>query len=290
MPTLHAENLYAPAAGSFATAHGRARPAFPTWPEWGAFLLQIVLVIGIELSDDIYHGFISRRPVALPQANAVHVMRFEQSHGFWVEPAIQRYFEHVHHLWGLSITWREVVPLVNTMYGVAHGLVTMAMAIWLFWQHRDRFPFVRNVFIVTTALSVVTYNIFSVAPPRLATGLTYDGRPFHFIDTVFVGGGVNLGFDRYAAMPSLHVAWALIVGVTVFWTARQFTVRLLGIVHPTLMCLAVIITANHYIADCLAALAIVVIAYIVAWLGAKTNISWIVGPDAGSPEDVAQSA
>jgi len=290
VPTLHAENLYAPNAGSLAAQPSRVRSAFPTWREWCSFLLQIVLVVGIELCDDVYHGFISLRATALPQANAVRVMNFEQSHGFWVEPGIQRYFEHVHQLLGLTITWREVVPLVNTVYGVAHGVVTMAMAIWLFWRHRNLFPFVRNVFIVTTALSVLTYNIFPVAPPRLATGMTYQGRPFHFIDTVFVGGGVNLGFDRYAAMPSLHVAWALIVGVTVFWTARQLTVRLLGIVHPTLMCLAVIVTANHYITDCLAALVIVVIAYLVAWLGSKTNLPWITGADAGEPEDVKQSA
>jgi len=290
VPTLHAENLYAPGTGSFAAQHSRTRQAFPTWPEWGSFLLQILLVVGIELCDDIYHGFISPRPIALPQANAVRVVLFEQSHGFWIEPGIQRYFEHVHHLFGLTITWQHVVPLVNTIYGVAHGVVTMAMAIWLFWQHRNRFPFVRNVFIVTTALSVITYNVFPVAPPRLATGLTYHGRPFQFIDTVFVGGGVNLGFDRYAAMPSLHVAWAFIVGVTVFWTARRLGVRLLGIVHPILMFLAVLVTANHFIADCLGALAIVVIAYPVAWLGSKTNVSWITGADAGDPEGTRQSA
>jgi hypothetical protein len=282
--SMKADNLHLTGTEPFAAHYSQARQAFPTWPEWCSFLLQILLVVGIELCDDVYHGFISPRSVAFPQANAVRVMDFEQTHGFWVEPGIQRYFEHVHHLLDLDITWHQVVPVVNTMYGVAHGVVTMAMAIWLFWRHRNLFPFVRNVFIVTTFLSVVTYNIFPTAPPRLATGMTYHGRPFHFIDTVFVGGGVNLGFDRYAAMPSLHVAWALIVGVTVFLTARNLGVRLLGIVHPILMCLAVIVTANHYIADCLAALAIVLIAYLVAWLGSKTKVSWITGVKAGTPD------
>src|SRR6185312_8439755 len=140
--------------------------------------LQIVLVVCIELSDDFYRGFISPRAAGLPLANAVRVMDFEQSHGFWVEPGIQEYFKHVHDLLGLTITWPDIILLVNTMYGVAHGVVTMAMAVWLFWRHRNLFPFVRNVFIVTTALSVMTYNIFPTAPPRLATGLSYQGRPF----------------------------------------------------------------------------------------------------------------
>ena len=287
---MNADNLRLPGAGPLAAQHSRSRQAFPTWPEWRSFLLQALLVAGIELSDDFYRGVISPRPVAFPQANAVHVMDFERSHGFWVEPAIQRYFEHVHHFLGLTITWREVVPLVNTIYGVAHGLVTLVVALWLFWRRRTLFPFVRNVFIITTALSVVTYNLFPLAPPRLATGLTYNGRPFHFIDTVFVGGGVNLGFDRYAAMPSLHLAWALIVGVTVFWTARPLAVRLLGIAHPVLMCLAVVVTANHYIADCLGALAIVLVAYLVAWLGSKSNLPWIAGVDSDDPGAVTQRA
>jgi membrane-associated phospholipid phosphatase len=125
---------------------------------------------------------------------------------------------------------------------------------------------VRNIFLITTALSVIIYNVFPVAPPRLATGLRYHGHPFHFIDTVFVGKGVDLSFDRYAAMPSLHVAWATIVGLGVAWLARPILLRLLGLVYPFMMGVAVIVTGNHYIADCLGGAAVVVIAWFISIL------------------------
>jgi membrane-associated phospholipid phosphatase len=240
------------------------RTVFPSLREWGAFTLQVGLVVGIELSDDITRGMIAPRAPEPAQANALQVMHFEQEHGFWIEPAIQRYFEHPHRLPGLEIDWGQVVPLVNALYGVAHGLVTIIFAIWLFWRRPALFPFVRNVFLFATAFSVALYNIFPLAPPRLATGLSYQGLPFHFIDTVFVGDGVNLSFDQYAAMPSLHVVWALIVGLTLAWTARPWAVRLIGLIYPVLMSVAVIVTGNHYIVDCLGGAAVVVAGYILA--------------------------
>jgi membrane-associated phospholipid phosphatase len=67
-------------------------------------------------------------------------------------------------------------------------------------------------------------------------------------------------------MPSLHVAWALIVGVGVAWIARPIALRLLGLVYPFLMSLAVIVTGNHYIADCLGGAAVVVVAWFLSTL------------------------
>jgi membrane-associated phospholipid phosphatase len=113
-------------------------------------------------------------------------------------------------------------------------------------------------------MSVAIYNIFPLAPPRLATGLLYHGHPFSFVDTVFKNGGVDLSFDQYAAMPSLHIVWALIAGLALFWLARPLLVRLYGLCHPVLMGWAVVVTGNHYIADCLAGAAVVALAFIFA--------------------------
>lgn len=239
---------------------------WPTWREWGLFILQALLIVGIEVSDDMVRGLIAPRPIGPPLANAIRVMDFERAHGFWLEPSTQRFFEHTHHLLGLTIGWAQVMPVANLIYELGHGLVTCAFALWIFWRRRTLFPFIRNIFIGATALSVLIYNLFPVAPPRLALGLRYDGHPFHFIDTVFDNGGVNLSFDRYAAMPSLHIAWALIVGLTLFWLARPLVVRLFGLVHPVIMSLCVIVTGNHYIVDCLGAVGVVVISWFLALL------------------------
>ncbi|HWE64364.1 MAG TPA: phosphatase PAP2 family protein, partial [Chloroflexota bacterium] len=146
-----------------------------TWREWRSFILQVCLVVGIELSDDITRGFFFHRPVGPAQENALRVMQFEQSHGFWIEPGLQRFFEQPHHLLGMLIAWPQVVDVVNSLYGLAHGLITCLVALWVFWRRRSLFPFVRNVFLISTAMSVAVYNIFPTAPPRLAIGLRYDG-------------------------------------------------------------------------------------------------------------------
>jgi hypothetical protein len=260
-------------------------PAFPSWQEWLLFIVQIVIVAGVEVSDDLLRGKVFPRDVAETQANAERVVQFEASHNFWVEPAIQRFFEQTHHFLDLSMTWQQVVPLANSLYGIAHGLVTALVAAWLYWRRPKDFAFVRNIFLFSTALSVAVYNAFPVAPPRLATGLRYEGKPFHFVDTVFVGGGVNLSFDRYAAMPSLHVVWALIAGATLVILARPPIIRAIGVLHPVLICTAVLITANHYIADCLGAMAVVVIAYGLALVVSRWQAVALLGArHAGKPD------
>lgn len=257
--------------GGDATDARQSPASFPTWGEWVSFLLQVCLVVGIEVSDDITRGKFFPRAPGPAQANAEAVARFEQAHDLWVEPAIQRYFEHPHDVLWLTLDWGRVVPVVNTFYGAAHGLVTMAFAIWIFWRRPHLFPFLRNVFLAATALSVMIYNLFPVAPPRLADRLTFNGQPYHFIDTVFVGGGVTLSFDKYAAMPSLHVVWALIVGLSLAWTARSLLGRVLWPIYPIVMSLVVMVTGNHFILDCFGALAVVVAGCLVAVLAARLS-------------------
>jgi hypothetical protein len=228
----------------------------------------VCLVVGVELADDITRGMFIPRPPGPARANAVDLVHFEQQHGLWVEPAIQHYFAYPHDLLILTLDWARVVPVVNAVYGIAHGLVTLAFALWIYWRKPSLFPFIRNVFLFATMLSVIGYNVFPVAPPRLAGDLPFNGGSYHFVDTVFEGGGVNLSFDQYAAMPSLHVVWALIVGLTMAWIARSVLVRLLWLAYPLLMSLVVIVTGNHYIADCLGALVVVVAGYILAMAAA----------------------
>ena len=242
----------------------RAWEAWPTGRELGAFGLQVAAVAGVDLADEAVRGLLVPQNPALAQANAMRVMDFERAHDLWLEPWLQRGLEQTHHLAGLSIGWGQVVTAVNAIYGLGHLCITLTFALWLYWFRRDLFPFVRNLFLLTNLLAVALYNLFPLAPPRLATGLRYLGRPFHFADTVFGGGGgVKLSFDEFAAMPSLHVAWALIVGLTVAYIARAPLARLLGLLYPLLMGTAVVVSGNHYIADGLGALAVLSVSFLI---------------------------
>lgn len=242
----------------------RAWEARPTGRELCAFGLQVEAVAGVDLADEAVRGLLVPQNPALAQANAMRVMDFERAHDLWLEPWLQRGLEQTHHLAGLSIGWGQVVTAVNAVYGLGHLFITLTFALWLYWFRRDLFPFVRNLFLLTNLLAVVLYNLFPLAPPRLATGLRYLGRPFHFADTVFGGGGgVKLSFDEFAAMPSLHVAWALIVGLTVVYVARAPLARLLGLLYPLVMGTAVVVSGNHYIADGLGAMAVLSVSFLI---------------------------
>jgi hypothetical protein len=236
-----------------------------TWRDWLYVLGQILFVASIELSDDALHALRPLGNAAAGIANAANVTHFEAAHGFWIEPSVQQFFAQTHHVLGQTVTWMQVRPLVNAMYGQGHVLITFCFAIWIFLYRRGLFDFIRNVFVMTNAMAVVLYESFPLAPPRLAPNLRYDGRHIHFLDPVFgAGGGLKLSFNEYAAMPSVHVGWALIVGVTLAISASFGVFRLLGIVYPIVMLTTVVVTGNHYISDGLGSMAVVLVSFAAA--------------------------
>jgi hypothetical protein len=214
---------------------------------------QLALVAGVELSDDLFHAVTPQRSASTGLAHALQLVNLERAHGLWVEPGIQQFFAGTHHVLGQTIGWAQARLVADALYGQGHVFFTLAFAIWIYCCRRPLFSFIRNVFLLTTMLAVLGYETFPLAPPRLAQGLTFEGRPYHFLDAVFGSSGVKIGFNEYAAMPSLHVAWALIVGLTVAVVARPIPMRLLGAVYPVIMAITVIVTGNHYIADGLGA-------------------------------------
>jgi hypothetical protein len=251
---------------SVATACLRA-PAAPSgkrWRTWLSFLGQIGLVAAGEVSDDLLRGAIAEHDSATGIANAVRVINFEAVHGLWVEPAWQRFFEQTHHLLGMAFGWSQAVLVVNTIYTLGHVGVTFAFALWFyFWRH-ELFGFVRNIFFGANALALVGYEVYPMAPPRLTPAA-------HMIDTLygFLGangkmGGSQLGYDEFAAMPSLHMAWALIVGITLALTLRPLALRLLAPLYPVVMLVAVVVTANHYLMDAVGAAMAVAMAAVLA--------------------------
>jgi membrane-associated phospholipid phosphatase len=232
-----------------------------------SFGWQIALVASIELIDDGIHVLIGQNNVHTAQTNAVDVVRFEAAHGFWVEPSIQQFFTRTHDVLGLVFGWAQAETIADTLYGLGHVFITLGFAFWIFCYRGALFGFLRNVFLITSVLADMLYETFPLAPPRLATGLRFDGHPVHLIDTVFgAGSGLQIGFNEYAAMPSLHVAWATIVGVTVAWLARSVVVRALALIYPLIMLIAVVVTGNHYIVDGLGAVGVVCCAVVLAVL------------------------
>jgi len=235
--------------------------------EWVSFVTQVLIAVSIEVADDIGRGILAQHGTAVGIRNAHTVVSFEAAHGFWVEPGWQQFFEQPTRVFGVIITWPDMAHLMNAIYIGGHVFVTMATALWVYAHRRSVFPFVRNIMIATNALALCVYENFPVAPPRLTTHLIYNHHSFTFQDTVFglVGatgrfGAAPVHFNEFSAMPSVHIAWALVVGGCLLILARPPAVKVLGVVYPGVMLIAVVVTGNHYIADAIVSALIVIVA------------------------------
>jgi membrane-associated phospholipid phosphatase len=228
--------------------------------DWLYLVGQFALVAGVELSDDFAHAMHPLGNAASGISHAGDVMHFEMAHDLWIEPAVQNFFAHTHYVLGHEIGWAQIRPLVDAMYGQGHVFFTLFFAMWVFFYRRSLFTFVRNVFLLTNIMAVALYELFPLAPPRLARGLLWDGHHWQSLNPVFQGGGIKVSFNEFAAMPSVHVAWATIVGLTLAWAAKPLIIRVIGLIYPLLMATTVIVTGNHYLSDALGAEVVVLIA------------------------------
>jgi hypothetical protein len=145
------------------------------------------------------------------------------------------------------------------VYASLHYVITVSVLFWVWRRHRDHYRMARTWLGLTTLLGVVGFVVFPTAPPRLL------GSSYHFTDILAEhstvgwwgtgGGGTPRGLadmsNEFAAMPSLHVGWALWCGLLVFLYARHRVVRLLGLLYPFAIAFVVMGTANHYLLDCL---------------------------------------
>ncbi len=146
--------------------------------------------------------------------------------------------------------------LGNLYYDGAHFLAPTCVLVWLGWKHREAYRPLRNVLLVTSLIGLAVFWLYPVAPPRLLPGAG-------FIDTVATvktfGGGGSHGLtsaeNPFAAMPSLHVAWAAWSALCVALVARRTWVRLLAWLHPIGTVFIIMATGNHLLADAVGGLA-----------------------------------
>lgn len=150
----------------------------------------------------------------------------------------------------------------NWVYIWGHWPVIVVTMVWLAWHHRDGFLRLRDAMLISGALGMAIFVTFPVAPPRLARmgmvdTVTRSSEAYRILQPpAFV--------DQYAAMPSLHAGWDLLVGIAIVSAASSVALRAVGFVLPLLMGLAVVLTANHYILDVVAGVALALVGHAVA--------------------------
>ena len=134
----------------------------------------------------------------------------------------------------------------NIYYASMHFGAAIALLVWLYLRHRDRYAGFRTVLALFTAISFAV-SLVPVAPPRLIEGAGFVDTAEHYGQSVYTAMSV-VGPNQLAAMPSVHVGWAVLVGVVVVIVGAG-PWRWLAMAHPVLTMLVVVATANHYWLD-----------------------------------------
>ncbi|WP_411073410.1 phosphatase PAP2 family protein [Streptomyces sp. cmx-4-7] len=156
-------------------------------------------------------------------------------------------------------------------YASLHYLVTPAVLVWLFRRRSAHYRAARARLMAATLLGLVGFTLLPTCPPRLldaAHGFT--DTMAHFSAYGWWGGeasaprGLGGMTNQYAAMPSLHVGWALWCGVMLWRYGRTPLTKALGVAYPLLTTVVVMGTANHYLLDAVAGAAVMGVGFLLA--------------------------
>ena len=254
----------------------RARPlATRRRPQW--WTQTAIIALFLWAYDAINNLNPVRHAVAL--AHGSSVMRVELRTHLDPELALNRWLApHV-----------ALGRFIADYYDIAHFVVTLTLLFWVWWKHPPRYRMLRNALIGINVIGFAIFWLFPVAPPRMLNS-------FGFVDIVAVThavgswstGAVASQANEYAAMPSLHMAWALWCAVVVWCIRRDWLSRIAAAAYPLLTAVAVLATANHYFLDVAAGVATTVVATGVAaaWERRRRNAVRLAPPSRATTSQV----
>jgi membrane-associated phospholipid phosphatase len=195
-------------------------------------------------------GFIPHRE-DIAMGNAYRIVDVERFLRIFVERNFQSLF----------VDNSLLTLFVNALYTICYYPALVLFAIWAFKRHRKQYYIVRNVFVVSAITAFVCFALFPTAPPRMLSDLG-------FIDTMSRQGTGDYSSpamrnlaNPYAAMPSLHFGWTLLIGVATVYIARRWWLKVVGVLVPLFMLIGIVATANHFILDAIAGAVVVGLSY-----------------------------
>jgi len=170
------------------------------------------------------------------------------------------------------LPFKGIVEFANTYYAFVHIPATAAFLIWMYIRRPELYPAVRRAIIAMTAIALIGHICFPLAPPRMLPNYGFVDTAALYGPNVYGNHGEAENFiNQYAAMPSLHVGWAMLVAAGLIASFRTRW-RWLFLLHPTITAMAVVGTANHYWIDGI--IACFVLALAVYLFGDQGPIPW----------------
>ncbi|MCC7366606.1 MAG: phosphatase PAP2 family protein [Dehalococcoidia bacterium] len=144
------------------------------------------------------------------------------------------------------------IKVMNWIYFWGHMPLVIGFAVWLYAWHRPTYTLVRNAFLASGAIGVVIYALYPVAPPRLVPFGGYVDTMAIFDRVGYNAQEVSAFVNPFAAVPSLHFGWSLLLGAVIVKVANHHALRVVGVAWPIAMFFAVVLTGNHFILDAVA--------------------------------------
>jgi hypothetical protein len=210
--------------------------------------------------------FVAIGDLGTATANAEWIVRLENAVDLDVERAVQQ---------ALDGTW--LLWVLNHLYLAAQLIVVPGALIWLFRRSRAHYELLRNTVLATWLIALPIYALFPVAPPRLAD--------VGMIDTITTQTGVALDsklttsmYNELAAVPSLHAGFAVAVSAALAAVATRRRWRVLAWLWAPTICLAVVATGNHFVADIVAGVAVTAAGYGLGRLASRPRTSGAAAP------------
>jgi membrane-associated phospholipid phosphatase len=251
-------------------ARARALPARVLPQGWLDVLRQVGLFAAAYLAYRLVRGLVEG-DANEAFAHARDLISIERTLHVFVEPSVQA--------WASGS--RVLMDVSSWLYVNAQTTITIAALVYLYLRHNRSFYFVRNMFMIAMAIALVGYTVFPTAPPRFMPewGFIDSVSDFTGVHVSHASASMNALFNPYAAVPSMHVAFALMIGWPLARLSRNRVVRVLWLLYPLLMAFVIVVTANHFIVDALlGALTAGASAYGATWLARARPRVWRFAP------------
>lgn len=188
-------------------------------------------------------------------AHGSEILSLERSLHIDPEHALDRWLAG-HHTLGL---------LISDYYDNAHFVVTLGLLGFVWWRRADIYRPLRNALVLANVIAFAVFWLFPVAPPRLLPGFVDVVAESHAIGSWHTGTLASAA-NQFAAMPSLHIAWAVWCTVVVWRITARRWLRTLAVIYPCVTAFAVLATGNHYVLDLLGGLATIAVSVLLVTL------------------------
>ena len=207
---------------------------------WFDVVRQVGLIAGVYVLYQLVNGLIATGNLYKPFGDAMKIINFERALHVFVEPSVQA--------WALGQHW--LMDAADWAYLYSHYAVTGAVLIFIYLRRNDAFYFVRNMFIIAMLIALVGYAVFPTAPPALMPEWGFTDAISQVLGVSHVDSGAASAFvNIYAAVPSMHVCFAVMTGFSMRRLVRRRAARIAWSVYPLWITFVVVATGNHYFTD-----------------------------------------